>query len=75
MAMARRDEEVTVEVVQARAKLAFTNLDTCEYFDKARILSVFRTMCHDGNPEDKWDMHQVSPKRALEPRLSPLRLA
>ena len=75
MAMSRRDEEVTVEAVQARAKLACTNPDTGEVFDKARILSVFRTTCHDGNPEDKWDMHQVSPKTALEPRLLPLRLA
>ena len=73
MAMARRGEEVTVEAVQARAPRASTNPDTGEVFDKALILKVFRTMCHDGDPKDKWDLYRCSNKTALEPRLLPLR--
>lgn len=75
MAMARRGEEVTVEAVQARAQRACTNPDTGEVFDKACVLKVFRTMCHDGDPTDTWDLHVCSHKTALEPRLLPLRLA
>ncbi len=75
MAMARRGEEVTVEAVQARSARASTNPDTGEPFDKKAILKVFRTMCHDGDPSDKWDLYTASHKTALEPRLLPLRLA
>ena len=75
MAMARRGEEVTVGAVQARAPRACTNPGTGDVFDKARILKVFRTMCHDGDPADKWDYYVCSHKTALEPRLLPLRLA
>ena len=75
MAMARCGEEVTVEAVQARAPGACTNPDTGEVFDKALVLKVFRTMCHDGDPADKWNLYACSHKTALEPRLLPLRLA
>ena len=75
MGMARRGEEVTVEAVQARTPRASRNPNMGEVFDKALILKVFRTMCHDGDPTDTWDLYSSSHKTALEPRLLPLRLA
>ncbi len=47
----------TVQAVQARAVRACTNPDTGELFDKALILQVFRTMCHDGDPNERWTWH------------------
>ena len=54
--------------MQARAPTACANPDTGELFDKQGILDVFRTMCHDGDPADKWDYYVCSHKTALEPR-------
>ena len=64
-----------MEAVQARTPRASRNPHTGEVFDKARILHVFRSMCHDGDPADTWDLQCSSTKTALEPRLLPLRLA
>ena len=75
MAMANRGEEVTVEAVQSRAPRACTNPDTGEPFDKKSVLKVFRTLCHDGDPSDTWNLYSAYRKIALEPRLIPLRLS
>ena len=74
MAMARRGEDVTVQAVQARAPRASCNPSTGEPFDKKLVLQVFRTLCHDGDPEDTWDLYTAYHKTALLPALLPLRL-
>ena len=73
MAMARRKEDVTVAAVQARAERSCTNPDTGELFDKALILQVFRSMCHDGDPNDRWDLYTPYRKTALLPEQLPVR--
>ena len=73
MAMARREEDVTVQAVQARAERACTNPDTSELFDKALILQVFRSMCHDGDPKDTWELYAPYRKTALLPAQLPVR--
>ena len=75
MAMARREEEVTVEAVQARCPVAAVNPKTGEVFDKKYILQVFRTLCHDGNPQSPWERYAAHQTTALLPELLPLREA
>ena len=66
---------MTVEAVQARAPKASTNPETGEPFDKKWVPQVFRTLYHDGDPEDTWDRHAACHKTALLPELLPLRLS
>ena len=69
MSLKREDKEPTVRDVILRAPKATMNPNTSQPFTPKYILEVFRTLCHDDDPNDPWEHQLPYQKTALPEEL------
>ena len=69
MSLKREDKEPTARDVILRAPKATMNPNTSQPFTPKYILEVFRTLCHDDDPNDPWEHQLPYQKTALPEEL------